>query len=117
MGSVSLTIACTFALFTDSPEIQDLMLNCAALGFIPSVDTSMVGWLGLFKETDHTLKHSKLNLAKITDAWPGSAEQAKLFKMLRSPDRFQARFVLAIALTTMSIMAMLIAPVFTVACL
>mgnify|MGYP001176313124 CR=1 FL=1 len=37
-SALLLTLACTQILFIDAPNIRDLMLNCAALGFVVEVD-------------------------------------------------------------------------------
>ena len=32
----------TFILFSEQPDIEDMLLNCVALAFLPSVDQAMV---------------------------------------------------------------------------
>ena len=115
LSAMFLTIICTQVLFIDSPEVRDLLLNCAALGFVAEVDNTMATFFKPYfscfptlrdirARCDRVLGHIKSNWDRSEVgashqssplAWPhvtNSALLLQLFSMLnRSGKKFARR--------------------------
>mmetsp|Transcript_81831 Transcript_81831/g.162451 ORF Transcript_81831/g.162451 Transcript_81831/m.162451 type:complete len:287 (+) Transcript_81831:39-899(+) len=116
--SLIATGCATFLLYIQSPDVQNILLNCVALNFIPDMDTALVVHV---VAADLQLSNgAKRRLEKLADAWPRSQQRAQLeswhrFSILQ---RFRMRPVLSLQLVEMSFysafaaIALVLTPVF-----
>jgi len=116
--SIVITACATFFLYTESPSVQNVLLNCVALNFIPDMDTALVVPV---VAVDLQLNNSaRRRLNKLAELWPRSRQRAQLDIWHRSSikERFRTRPVLSLQLAEMlvliglALLALILTPAF-----
>eukprot|EP00931_Biecheleriopsis_adriatica_P046977 TRINITY_DN27040_c0_g1_i1.p1 TRINITY_DN27040_c0_g1~~TRINITY_DN27040_c0_g1_i1.p1 ORF type:complete len:396 (-),score=56.66 TRINITY_DN27040_c0_g1_i1:172-1221(-) len=70
---IILSTLATLLLFVQSPAVEDILLNCIALNFLPDVDVSLVGLIEIL--APELLVDTQKRLEAVKEAWPTSAER------------------------------------------
>lgn len=66
-----LTASATMSLFQSSPHIADMLLNCMALTFLPTIDVEMRSLMEVHVPHDVDISAMRMNMVR--DTWPDSS--------------------------------------------
>lgn len=77
------TVVATAVLFIENTAVEDMLLNCIALNFLPDVDIAMVKLLRLGDSSLVTAAKSKLS--EYAAVWKRSDERNELSRLLSDP--------------------------------
>jgi hypothetical protein len=67
---IVMTCLNTVVLFTESPDLTDILLNCVALNFLPDADTTVANLLEILHNT--AFQHTKQRLSAFQEGFPKS---------------------------------------------